>query len=191
MANSQRYIQLENRIKVIEKLYLPSIKPSGNYTPKEQDDIRAYLLLVHAEVESYFEEISEKKAKEAFRKWKDTRVKSNVLLSLVSFHENKISEHDIEVRVNKALSSFIYGLRHNHGIKEANVLAMLLPVGFEYSEIDTTWLNTITSFATSRGEIAHTAARVQQPLDPSTLKATVQQILSEIKLIDEKLKKLR
>ncbi|MBD2233937.1 HEPN domain-containing protein [Phormidium tenue] len=191
MANSQRYIQLENRIRVIETLYLPSVRPSGNYTAKEQDDIRAYLLLVHAEIESYFEEISEKKAKEAFRKWKNTRVKSNVLLSLVSFHENKISEPDIETRVNKALSSFIHGLRQNHGIKEANVLAMLLPVGFEYSEIDTTWLNTITSFATSRGEIAHTAARVQQPLDPSTLKATVQQILSEIKLIDEKLKKLR
>ena len=114
MANSQRYIQLEKRVRVIESLYLPPIRPSGNYTPKEQDDIRAYLLLVHAEIESYFEEISEKKAKDAFRKWKSTRTKSNVLLSLVSFHEDKIQENktpvrDIEARVNKALSSFISG----------------------------------------------------------------------------------
>lgn len=191
MANSRRYMKLENRVKAIETLYLPAINLTGNYTKKEQDDIRAYLLLVHAEVEAYFEEISESKAKEAFTKWKNNRTKSNVLLSLVSFHEFKITEQDIEIRVNKALSTFIYTLRHNHGIKEDNVLSMLLPVGFEFSEIDTTWLNTITSFGTSRGEIAHTAAHVQQPLDPATLKTTVQQIMSETKIIDEKLKKIK
>ncbi|WPR77701.1 HEPN domain-containing protein [Algoriphagus sp. NG3] len=191
MANSRRYIKLENRVKAIELLYLPATNPTGNYTKKEQDDIRAYLLLVHAEVEAYFEETSESKAKDAFNKWKNHRTKSNVLLSLVSFHESKITEQNIETRVNNALSTFIYSLRHNHGIKEDNILSILLPIGFEYSEIDVTWLNTITSFGTSRGEIAHTAAHVQQPLDPVTLKSTVQQVMSEIKIIDEKLKRIK
>lgn len=191
MLNSRKFFQLENRIDAIESLYLPTIKPTGNYTKKEQDNIRAYLLLVHAELESYFEGISEEKAKTAFNKWKINRTKSNVLLSLVSFHDHNINEPDIEIRVNKALSTFIYNLRHNHGIKGSNILSMLLPVGLENSEIDATWLHTITAFGTSRGEIAHTSAKVQQPLDPATLKTTIEQIMREIKTIDEKLKKIK
>ncbi len=191
MANSRRYLQLERRIRAIDNVFIPPIRPTGNYTKKEQDQIRAYLLLVHAEIEAYFEEVTEAKAKTAFGKWRTDRTKSNVLISLVSFHEHSIREQDIELRLNKALSTFIYNLRHNNGIKEQNILTMLLPVGFEFSEIDTTWLNTITSFGTSRGEVAHTSARVQQSLDPITLRSTVQQILSEIMIIDEKLKGLR
>ncbi len=193
MVNSRRYLQLEKRIRAIELLYLPAIRLTGNYTKKEKDDIRAYLLLVHAELEAYLEEISEEKAKTAFRKWKDNRVKSNVLISLVSFyeHENKIGERNIESRVNMALTQFIRCLRKNHGIKEENVLSMLLPIGLEHSDIDTTWLNTITSFATSRGEIAHTAAKVQQPIDPATLKFTVEKILEEVRIIDEKIRRIK
>ena len=191
MANSRRYKQLESRIRAIENNLMPKIKPSGNYTKKEQDFIRGYLMLVHAEIEAYFEEISEDKAKKAFSKWRLDRTKSNVLVSLVSFHENSISEKDIETRVNKALSFFINGLRKNHGIKEDNVLSMLLPIGIEEGEIDSTWLNTITSFAASRGEIAHTAAKVQHPLDPVTLKTTVQQVVDEIKEIDVKLRLIK
>ena len=63
MANSTRYNKLSRRITVIESSYLPSVNSLGNYSSKEQDDIRAYLLLIHAEIESYFEEISEEKVK--------------------------------------------------------------------------------------------------------------------------------
>ncbi len=191
MTNSQMYRQLENRIKAIERLYLPAIRLNGKYSKKEQDNIRAYLLLIHAEIEAYFEEISGNKATTAFNNWKKNRTKSNVLLSLVSFHEHKIDEKNIEQRVKKALTAFFYNLRQNHGIKEENILSMLLPVGLEYSEIDATWLNTITSFGTNRGEIAHTAAKVQQPLDPAMLKTKVGKILGEIKTIDKKLKKIK
>jgi hypothetical protein len=191
MVNSRRYLQLEKRIRAIGSLYLPAIRLAGNYTKKEKDDVRAYLLLVHAELEAYFEEISEEKAKTAFRKWKGNRVKSNILISLVSFYENKIVERNIELRVNMALTHFIRCLRQNHGIKEENVLSMLLPIGLEHSDIDTAWLNTITSFATSRGEIAHTAAKVQQPIDPATLKFTVEKILEEVRVIDEKIRRIK
>lgn len=191
MANSRRYIQFKNRIKAIERNLVPPIKPSGNYTKKEQDQIRSYLLLTHAEIEAYLEDIAESKAKSAFTKWKNARTKSNVLLALITFSKKALKGNNIENRVHSALTSFIQSLNQNHGIKETNVLAILLPVGIEKSEIDQTWLNTITSFGKDRGEIAHTTAHVQQPLDPITIKTTIQQITSEIQTIDEKLLKLR
>jgi len=190
MANSMRYNQLENRLKSIETLYLPPIKNAGNYTKIEQDNLRAFLLLVHAEIESFFEEITEEKVKKAFKKWKTNRTKSNILLSLVSFCNIEQTEHSIESRVNKSLSTYIHSLKKNNGIKEKNILTILLPIGYEHDRIDATWLNTISSFGMARGAVAHTSSKVQQPLDPATLKSTVSYVLSEIKNIDENLKKI-
>lgn len=189
--NSRRFNQLKSRLNVIENTFLPAIKPNGNYTKKEQDQTRAYLLLNHAEIEAYFEEIAENKVKRAFKSWKLNKTKSNVLLSLVSFHETKIADHGMDVRVNKTLTSYIHGLRQNHGIKESNILSILLPIGIDIDEIDGTWLNTISSFGQNRGEIAHTSATVQQPLDPATIRTTIGQIMSEIADIDVKIKKLK
>ena len=193
MSKSRRLIKLERRVNIIESTFLPPARPSGNYSKKEQDIIRAFLLLTHAEIEAYFEEICEEKVKRAFKNWKLNRTKSNVLISLVSFISlnNDFNNQSIEERVNKSLTIYCNALSKNHGIKEKNILSMLLPIGVELSEIDTTWLNTINSFGTSRGEIAHTAAHVQQPLDPVTLRSTVQQILSEVVIIDEKIKIIR
>lgn len=191
MANSTRYNKLSRRITVIESSYLPSVNSLGNYSSKEQDDIRAYLLLIHAEIESYFEEISEEKVKKAFLTWQENRKKSNVLLSLVSFSDVVLNQNEIETRVNKALTHYIAKIKINHGIKEKNILELLLPVGLEYQSLDTTWLNTMSSFGNIRGEVAHSASTVQQPLDPDTLKNTVKLILLEIKRFDELIKKLK
>lgn len=191
MANSRRFNQLKSRLTVIEATFLPPIKPTGNYTKKEQDHVRAYLLLNHAEIEAYFEEIAENKVKTAFKAWKINKTKSNVLLSLVSFHEAKVKQQGIGDRINQTLTTYIQSLRKNHGIKEQNILSILLPVGLDIGEIDTTWLNTISSFGQNRGEIAHTSATVQQPLDPATIKSTIHQIMGEIADIDLKIKKLK
>ena len=191
MANTKRFNQLEKRIKVIESSYLPKISPTGSYSNKEQDDLRAFLLLIHAEIESYFEEVSENKVKTAFKNWKAKRSRSNVLLSLVSFCGDDIHGKDLEDRIHKALTLYISKLKKNHGIKGNNILDILLPVGIEHNSIDLTWLNTMTSFGTNRGEVAHSTAAVQQPLDPVTLKNTVMLIMTEVKKMDQEIKKIK
>lgn len=191
MANTSRYAQLSKRVAAIENYYVPVVKASGNYSKKEQDDLRAFLFLVHAEIESYFEEVSENKAKSAFNKWKERRTKSNVLLALVTFCASSLSDLELENRINKALSLYINKLRSNHGIKERNIVDILLPIGIEHSTIDPTWLVTMTDFGKKRGVVAHSTAIVQQPLDPVTLKATIHLILAEIKKIDEIILKIK
>lgn len=60
--NSSMYNNLYKRIQKLELCYLPTHNnPLVRYTKKEEDDIRAYSLLVHAELEFYFENISKKK----------------------------------------------------------------------------------------------------------------------------------
>ena len=56
--------------------------------------------------------------------------------------------------------------RENHGIKEKNILGLLLPVGVLETDLDPVWMGTMSSFGASRGVVAHTSAkRVQTPPD--------------------------
>lgn len=192
MPNSRRFKQLEKRIQIIDQQFLPTIRPAADYTQEEQDNTRAYLLLIHAEIESFLEDIAEDKAKKALNKWVSKRTKSNTLLSLASFTElndGKLTDkYDLEERLKRTVSNFIARLKNNHGIKQDNIRSILLPIGFESSEIDQTWLLSMDSFGDKRGDIAHSSAQVQQPLDPATMSSTVNQLLNELRIIDEKLR---
>jgi len=122
------------------------------------------------------------------------RTKSNILLSLASFIElsdGKLSDkYDLEERIKRTVSNFIARLKSNHGIRQDDIRSILLPIGFENSELDQTWLLSMDSFGEKRGAIAHSSAQVQQPLDPATMSNTVNHLLNELRVIDEKLKKI-
>ena len=49
MAKTIALIELETRIREIESTLLPPINPLGIYSNAEQDSIRAFVLLCHAE----------------------------------------------------------------------------------------------------------------------------------------------
>ena len=60
MAYSPRLRELLIRIQTLENHFLPTglkFSSTGQYSPLEEDHGRAYVLLVHAEIEAYFEEI--------------------------------------------------------------------------------------------------------------------------------------
>ena len=192
MSNTIRFKKLIKRITIIEKSYLPPIRPTGDYSSKEKDDMRAYLLLIHAEIEFYFEEIAKETVKNAVNKWTaNSSYRSHILLSMICFCKKELTTKDIHTRIYQAQNYFEQHIKMNNGIKESNILDLLLPIGIDIKEVDTTWLNTISSFGTNRGSIAHTSARVQNPIDPSTIRSTIKLILSEMKLLDEKIKKLK
>lgn len=200
MANSLRHKQLLSRIKSIESNLLPSIKIAGNYTKKESDLIRSYVLLVHAEIESYFEDVAEKKAEKSKENWMSNRTKSNCLLSIMSFLSNEInwdtiqnsSKQKLDFRVTRVTLHYIEKLKSNHGVKSKNILNMLLPLGIESNLIDQGWLNTMDSFGAKRGLIAHSTSRVQNQIDLVTEKNDINNaILPEIKNLDELIKNIK
>lgn len=196
MSRSKRFIELFKRIKSIEKNLLPRIKTPGDYTKRELDMIRSYKLLVHAEIEAYVEERAKEKAISAVKSWKASRTKSNVLLALMSYNdidyisfsnEKNTSDRDITVRIEKAVKQFMTKVSNNHGIKEINILEMLCPIGIEISELQQAWLNDLNSFGLSRGLVAHTSAKTQQPLDPVSEKNLITSIIKELENVDLKI----
>lgn len=200
MANSQRHKQLLSRISQLESNLLPAPKINGNYTKKESDMIRSYVILSHAEIESYFEDIADSKVRKALNLWMINRTKSNCLLAIMSFcteeinweKEKKSDKEKLDFRINRVARHYLNKLNNNHGIKSNNLFNILLPIGIEAHEIDPTWLNTMDNFGSKRGQFAHTSSSVQSQIDLVTEKNNINNsILPEIGNIDELVKKLK
>lgn len=200
MPNSLRHKQLLSRISQLESNLLPAIKINGNYTKKESDLIRSYVLLCHAEIESFFEDIAESKVQKALTAWINSRKKSNCLLAIMSFCTEEIywkkikksSKEKLDFRINRVTNHYLRKLNNNHGIKSGNLCSILLPIGIESDELDQTWLNTMDNFGSKRGQFAHTSSSVQSQIDLVSERNNINNlILPEIANIDLMVKKLK
>lgn len=192
MAGSTRYNALLSRIGQLKISLLPKTKVSGNYTVREQDFTKSFRLLVHAEIESYFEERALDIAAKALKKWVDNEKASLPLLALSCFTPGVTGQSkNVLTKVHLIMSVYKTLVKRNNGIKDENLTSMLVPIGFKESDFDTTWLSTVNSWAVLRGEIAHTTFKVHQPIDPVTEVKTVNLILTGIKDLDLLLNELR
>lgn len=193
-GNTKQYRELKRRIDYLICHNLPSSNPSGYYTKKQQDEIRSFLVLSHAEFEYYFEDVGKQTAKQALDRWlADHNHKSKVLLYLASFIESteRIKQADTsEKKIKAIVGHYFETLSKNNGIKKDNLIKILCPIGVEQDQIDNTWLNTITSYGSSRGEIAHTSARTHSLRDPSDILNDVNYLLTELSALDRIIKRL-
>lgn len=203
---STHFKQLTKNLGELEKAFLSmKKKPDGSYTVTELAMARAYELLVHAEIEYYFENIAEEVVKTAYSKWKSNKKPSHVLMSVTAFVNikekipekvssqkiNRDEEGLIENRLQKYVSNYMATIKNNHGVKEINLLKILLPLGIHLNEIDTTFLISINSFGRDRGKTAHSSMKVQYHTDPFTKQIEVMNILTEIGKLDNKIISLK
>jgi hypothetical protein len=94
-------------------------------------------------------------------------------------------------RIYRAHGAFAaYAKSRNNGVKEGNVLQLLLPIGVPADQIDLQWLLALDAWGASRGEVAHNAKRVQTSLDPLEEWKTVGYLVSGLKEVDVLLERL-
>jgi hypothetical protein len=199
MANSLRLRKLIARINFLEDNILPKAKINGNYSKIEVDLIKSFVLLVHAEFEAYFEDKAKDKAQKSYNDWRTSRKKSACLKAILAFAGNEVSynntsklnKNSIEFRMNRAVAHYLELINKNNGVKEDNLLKILLPLGLELNELDETWLSVMDSFGSTRGNIAHNAVGVHSPIDRSSeLDRIKNQILPEIMRLDHRIERL-
>ena len=194
---SIQFDYLFKRLLVLRKALLPpKFSPTGNYKNQTYEKARAYKVLTHAEFEYYFEEISYTIAKNAYNKWKDHNIASPPLLALCVYYsgsyspipdrkDGNLSGEDINKRVKDAFTDYASRVKSkNHGIKESNVLQLLLPIGLEASKLDNDLLIALNNYSASRGEIAH-STRAKQVLTPKDAMVSAMDLLHLIMPLDE------
>ncbi|MEU4830763.1 HEPN domain-containing protein [Streptosporangium sp. NPDC023615] len=195
----QRFSLLSRRITELRTYLLPTkFSPVGSYSDRIHERTRAFRVLAHAEFESFIEDRALQVVEEAFRVWKSGGAIRPSLLALLAYKETPYSpptsilappqrrSPDLESRINAEKNSYSWYVRNkNHGIKEKNILKILLPIGCLEHEIDTTWLSNLDSWATARGTTAHQTGKIQVRIDPYHEHKTVREIHAGFRDIDK------
>lgn len=206
---STRYIALCARIKELRRCLLPSrFSKFGVYGDTARVTVRSlsFRVIAHAEIESYFEDRALEIASTALTAWTTHNHVSRTTISLLGFSGHQMTPPPdtleapgenqrkawpekvrIEVRLKNAVDAYVRYVRvDNHGIRERQILAMLLPVGVAPSDLDPLAVANIDNFGRLRGETAHssTAGQLTVGIDPEAEFRTVQEIVSQLAPID-------
>lgn len=211
MPRSVRFRVLNRELSRLKKQFIPKINPIGTYSDRQLSRTLAYRVLAHAEIESYLEDRAWEVVQDAKRVWDTTGKTRLTLITLVAFSGQMmetppttltptkgsktigLDKIKISKKIDSAIQCFKWVIDQNHGVKEANILALLLPIGIDSDDLDTAWLATMNTFGKERGIIAHTSAtsyRTVQPPDPANELNMVKQITQELLRVDELINKL-
>ena len=93
--------------------------------------------------------------------------------------------NDISFRVGRVVSEYESLVKKNNGIKEVNIIPLLISLGVDYTKLSQTLLNNLSSFGSNRGHTAHNSSKVQQLISPADETGIVQQIIQELRSVDE------
>lgn len=207
--HSARFIVLEQELGKLRQHLLPSqeeLDPTGSYDGDVYTKTLAYRVLSHAEFESYFEDRVRDLYLAAIDAWETRNIMTKILACMLAFSSSDIDdipatkvpiqvnqrqkwERKIKLtgRISKCANSYHHIIEMNHGIKEENLLKLLLPIGIEADEIDDIWLAAMNSFGEERGSVAHSSRsnyRTTTLPDPKTEMDKITNILEGLKVID-------
>jgi hypothetical protein len=167
---------MKRNIEMLRDHLLPAeFDPLGEYTEKVFTDVVAFRVLCHAAIEDYFEErVVEIAQRAQLLSTNGDRV-SRPATCLLAFSglemrspppsldpdqpskkKTWIDDIDVKRKIGNCITNFIRRIKtENHGIREKNLLSMLLPIGFDYSNIDKLMLSELDNYGRLRGEFAH------------------------------------
>jgi len=186
-SKSQRFITLEQELTNLRENFLPcQFNLTGDYSEREIALAVAYRVLAHAEIESYLEDRVLEIATNALQMWNAQKKTKLTLVSLFAFSgltldkppdsltprqqsQNLDDKVKFDNKLGKVFNSFRTAVKDNHGIREKNILLLLLPIGIDNEDIDVIWLQEMDTFGKKRGVFAHQSAskyKTEQPPDP-------------------------
>ncbi len=206
-----RFALLRESIGTLRAYLLPQVFEDGGLYADEHRVgtlALAFRVQAHAEIESYFEDRVEEIATLAWRSWHSNRCMSRPALCLMAFSQRAIQGLPdslrpqqpneakgwnerllVEERLKAAVTSFTKYVRaENNGIREKNLMALLIPVGLDPAELDPLLVADLDAFARKRGEAAHSstsAIKVREAIDPRAEYEAVLSIMDGMQSLDK------
>ena len=173
MRQSQRYRDLARRLYELRCCFLPEeFNDLGNYDRNELMMTSAYIILSHAEIESFIEDRARETASAAMKSWRDHKKVDCILIGLIGHYAKKIESgdpHDTHQKNNRkidvndmimqSLNIFLKEINANNGIRESSIYKLLAPLGIGTESFDPTWIVDMDNYGRGRGEIAHISQR--------------------------------
>ena len=205
MPKSLRFRQLTKELNRLKKQFLPrKFSEINDYSERQLALTFAYRVFAHAEIESYLEDRVWDTVLTAKKIWDNQGKARGVLLCVIAFSGQEmeappdtltplkgnknvsLDKLKITKKIDIVIRCFKSVIDQNHGIKETNLLKLLLPIGIDSDDLDKVWLLNMDTFGEERGEIAHSSARkTKQPTNPADELERVKQIIQELEKVDQ------
>ena len=195
-----KYQLLEKRLGDL-KTHLLSFLPKPpasktSYSAEELDLTRSYVVLAHAEIEFFCEELALDTAQRALNKFVTNNKISLVLRKIVAYYvgRQRASWRDTitpsQGTVDTAFKSYKGDVDGNNGLKTQNLHKLFHPLGL--MDLDAAWLGVMNSFGSKRGNLAHKGLKAQNQLDAQTeLRRVERDLLPGLRKIAREIKKLK
>lgn len=196
---SEFYVNLCKRIDALRRALLPArFSPTGNYRDSTYERTRAFHVLSHAEFEYYLEQIAFSIATKSYKKWSDDGTASATIIALCVYYSGTYGPIPKSTNGNHSLNSLTERIKNaysdysnkvyarNHGIREENILQLLLPIGLHIDDIGNELVIALDNYGAKRGPIAH-STRATTVLSPKDALSLAQELLTLILPLDEKL----
>lgn len=190
---------MQKRVTALRHTMLPSrFLATGLYPDRVHQRAAGFRLLVHAEFESFVEDLVTSHVTARLAAWSTGRKSSITLAALLAYDEvagkpptsvitppQKPSKV-LGERLEDAANRYNQQVRvYNHGVRELNLLSMLLPIGIDAGDLDISWLSSVDAWAQERGDFAHkSAGKIGTRLDPAKEYAQVKALLVGFKDLD-------
>jgi len=196
--NSEEFKLLSKRMNVLKRRFITAKVKKNPTTFYSQDFMKSFRILFHSEIEYYFESIAIKKVEKSLSLWLHDQTINATLLGIMAFSRNflpnvprKLSEisnrNDLNFRIHSTVKWYKDLIeKSNNGIKENNIIPIIVPLGIDYTKINQELLSALTTYGSKRGELAHVSyAKVINIMDPSDEIQATELIVTEIKILDE------
>jgi hypothetical protein len=202
---------LQNSVGELRRCLLPrEFLIPGTYDDESVIKLRSlsFRVLAHAEIEAFLEDRAIEVAKAALKAWEQKQHLSRSTICLLGFSGHQMDEPpatliapgqnqvkswpervDITFRLKSSITKYVqFAMKENHGVKEKNLMLLLMPIGFDPNELDTLFLTTMDDFGQKRGEVAHSSnlGQVQQGVDPREEFESVLGIVNELEKLDDR-----
>lgn len=89
MTISPRFNELRTRYEELKDRFIPPHSETLDYTDKQRDDMRAFRVLYHSEVEAFLEDRALEASSHALRKFQEIGIANKVLLCLLAFSDTQ------------------------------------------------------------------------------------------------------
>jgi hypothetical protein len=198
----KRLAALRREIGLLRTQFLPEpFDPLGTYVQdaRVQAHTRAFLVLSHAELESFLEEWAREIAKACEKVWaKSSRIPAPMAFLLSWNSERLVLEDTLSAPgakdshaifadvITRLFARYYKSIKDNNGIKERNVLAMFGPIGVPVTAFPPTLLPNLDALGSIRGTHAHHSGKaVRSVLDPETEYKRLDSILNDLQAFDQ------
>lgn len=189
-TNDDRYSKLQNRIQEIIKNFAFKYNPIKKPTSRQQDLIRAMILLCHAEFEDYLEETAYLLLKTGEERWDKDKIANKNIAALFLEHDKIDTSETYITKSKQAINDYRKSLKANNGIKNKDISKIFKPLGYKIDDdFEQTFLNDLEALGSHRGEIAHSSSskKAKTLLDYNDEKNKIERILNEIKDFEDSL----